>query len=80
MLLRWISASLCGAEVNLHRDIHLDAFLRRGDNITITTDASPWCIGGVLEINGSVASFFCDRLGSSGRTLLDLGETPSSKN
>ena len=47
----------------------MDAYLRRGPNIEITTDASPWGIGGWVSIDGFVTELFSDPLGD-----LDVAE------
>ena len=50
--LTWIRAFLKGSEGVTERIFTLDAHLRRGQRLQITTDASPWGLGGVLEADG----------------------------
>ena len=76
--LHWLIAFLSGVSGNLERKYTVDSYLRKGDSIVITTDASPYGIGGVLEVNGKIISFFADRITSLDRSVLDLGEQPSS--
>ena len=76
--LNWILAFLRGSPGDVERVYTLEAYLRRGDRIVITTDASPYGIGGVLEIESQVVSFFGDRIRADDRRILSLGETPSS--
>ena len=33
-----------------------------GSQVTITTDASPWGMGGILEVNGKIQEFFAEDL------------------
>ena len=45
---------------------------------TITTDASPYGLGGVLEQDDTVVSFFASPITDLDRSVLSLGATPSS--
>ena len=76
--LMWIRAFLQGTSGNLVRTFTLEAYLRLGDSIVITTDASPYGIGGVLEINSQIVSYFGDRVHPNDRKVLMLRDTPSS--
>ena len=51
----------------------VDAFLRRGPRIQITSDASPWGLGAVLTINEEIVSFLSSPITSTDRTVLALG-------
>ena len=53
----------------LERHFSLQTHLRQGDRIVITTDASPYGIGG---------SYFSDRIGPTDREVLSLEGEPSS--
>ena len=76
--LGWIIAFLDGVDGELERRFTLDAYLRRGSRITITTDASPYGLGAVLEENGNIISFFSSQITDTDRQVLSLGATPSS--
>ena len=77
--LLWIQAFLSEQVGDLVRHFSVDSFLRRGQRITITTDASPYGIGGVLELDGVISSFFGDRVTVLDRDVLGLGAEPSSR-
>ena len=76
--LLWIQAFLAEQIGDLVRHYSVDSFLRRGQRITITTDASPYGIGAVLELDGVISSFFADRITPLDRDILGLGAEPSS--
>ena len=50
----------------------LGAYLRRGDELIITTDASPWAIGGFLIINGIIAEYFHQAISSFDAERMNL--------
>ena len=77
--LRWIRAFLDRNSGNLHRDFSLDTHLRRGKRIRITTDACPYGLGGVLEVDDIIVSFFSSPLSSTDREVLSLPSEPSSR-
>ena len=56
--LDWLIAFFRGSPGTLERHFALDAYLRLGDQIRITTDACPHGLGAVLECNHQVVSFF----------------------
>ena len=76
--LDWVRAFLAEQHGDLCRVFNLDAHLRRGEPITITTDASPYGIGAVLEVGGVITSFFSDGLSALDRALLSIEPSPSS--
>ena len=76
--LTWVIAFMNGIDGELERRFTLDAYLRRGNRITITTDASPYGLGAVLEENGKIISFFSSQITDTDRQVLSLGATPSS--
>ena len=78
--LKWIAAFLHGKAGTLVRVFTLEDYMRAGDDVEITLDASPWGLGGALMINGIVIEFFsscltdldeeitgCSRGGSEGQ-------------
>ena len=56
--LDWIIAFLRGNPGSLERHYSLEAYLRRGDKLVLTTDACPHGIGAVLELNYVIVSYF----------------------
>ena len=76
--LHWLIAFLTGISGNLERKFTVDAYLRKGDSIVVTTDASPYGIGGVLEVNGKIVSYFADSITQLDRSILGLSSQPSS--
>ena len=46
----------------IERHYSLQSYLRLGDNIAITTDASPFGVGGVLEVDSHIVAFFSDQV------------------
>ena len=77
--LRWIGAFLRATSGKLERIFDLDAYLRRGPRIEITTDASPYGLGAVLCIDGTIASYLSTPLTQLDREVLGLGRTASSR-
>ena len=76
--LAWITAFLSKHSGNLERRFLLDAYLRRGAKLQITTDASPWGLGAVLTVNEEIVSFFASPITSTDREILSLGTQASS--
>ena len=76
--LNWIRAFLRGTPGRLERIFDLDAYMRRGPRIQITTDASPHGLGAVLVVDDSICSFFSSQLTQQDREILGLGATPTS--
>ena len=56
--LTWILAFLTQQAGALRRVYTLDAYLGRGDRISVKLDASPWGLGGILLINGLATAWF----------------------
>jgi len=54
----WMLSFLEGREGSLIRTYSLPTYMGLGNVVTITTDASPWGLGGILCINGQVAACF----------------------
>ena len=73
MPLAWITAFLSVHSGNLERRFLLDAYLRRGPKLQITTDASPWGLRAVLTVNDEIVSFFASPITSIDREVLSLG-------
>ena len=70
---KWIRAFLDGVAGEVERRFLLDAYLRRGERIRITADASPWGLGAVLEVGGKITSFFADEISDADRSIFVVG-------
>ena len=70
--LLWIEAFLDGKRGCSSRLFTLDGFLGRGDDVQMTFDASPWGLGGVLEVDGTIVSFFGDEFTAAEADLLKI--------
>ena len=57
----------------------VDAFLRQGPRVTVTTDASPYGLGAVLDVDGVISSYFSSQITDMDRQILSLHENPSSR-
>ena len=77
--LTWVKAFLDQQTGNLERKFSLESHLRRGRQIRITTDTSPWGLGAVLEFEGEIKAWLADSITSDDRRVLSLGPEPSSK-
>ena len=76
---RWIVAFLKGRTGNLERTLSVDTYFRRGASVVITTDASPYGLGGILEENGHITSFFSAAITDYDRQALALQSTPDCR-
>ena len=68
--LTWMRAFLVRQAGTICRKFMCDAYMRRGDRIEITTDASPYGIGGTLEVNGVLVEYFHDDISEHDRRVL----------
>ena len=59
---RWITAFLDQQTGTLERVLLVDAFRDSDSKVRITTDASPWGLGGFIEVQGKIVSFFADAI------------------
>ena len=73
-----IKAFLAENVGSLQRHFSLQTHLRKGDLLTITTDASPHGIGGILQSNGAIVSYFADKICDTDRHVLGLDVSPSA--
>ena len=62
--LRWIKAFMDGNINTLTRVFTLGEYLDEGVKVKVTTDASPWGIGGFISFDGRVVAYFHDALSS----------------
>ena len=76
--LAWIQAFLAGSSGTIERFFTLDAYLRTGYSVVVTTDASPWGLGAVLEFDGKIVAFFSSPINEVDRCILSLDTVPSS--
>ena len=74
---QWIIAFLSKTEGSLHREFTLASYLRLGDKVFITTDASPYGIGAVLQVNNVIVSYIADDITADDRRILQLQDDPS---
>ena len=77
--IREVKAFLDQQAGNLDRKFTLDSHLRRGLSIRITTDASPYGLGAVLEFDGVITAWLADPVTAEDRRILSLGLKPSCK-
>ena len=56
--LRWVSTFLQGPQDKLSRTWSFEEFESIKRVVTITLDASPWGLGGVLQIDGVIVAYF----------------------
>lgn len=75
----WIRALLGRSQgVPLSREYRLMQYYGGGLDIRITTDASPWGIGGILTVQGQAIAYYHDQLTSQDVNILQI-EVGSSK-
>eukprot|EP00435_Cladocopium_sp_Y103_P055167 s446_g18.t1 len=55
---QWLRTFLAGEQAGIIRTYSLDAFNSRGPEIVITWDASPYGMGGTLQVQGTYVEFF----------------------
>ena len=70
--LLWIIEFLTNSQSMLVRRFDLDSYLQIGPRILMTLDASPWGIGGILEIDGVIKSYFAEGIPEEVAQYLDV--------
>ena len=60
--LYWLRAFLRAEKGHIERVFTIDAFFNRVVSLEVTTDASPWGIGGWVSLDGKPISWFSDRI------------------
>ena len=70
--LTWLQCFLQGRSGTLERSWMSDYFVRAGEDITFTVDASPYGIGGVLYIGVVPVAFFYDQLHEEDEVILNI--------
>ena len=60
------------------RRLAVDQYARKGDQVRITTDASPYGMGGVIEVNGSIIARFAEPITEDDIRFNDLSRPPTS--
>ena len=77
--LAWLDLFLSGARGILVRTFSLDTWSNVAKPILITLDASPWGLGGIIEVQGNIVSFFSSPLSNLDSQILDRrGVWPAS--
>ena len=71
--LAWITAFLHGKKSDLVRVMDVDVHFRRGTNVEIICDASPWGMGAILTIDGRPTEYFAVQ--TTAQDALQLGLT-----
>ena len=73
--LYWLRAFLRAEKGHIERVFTIDAFFNRVVSLEVTTDASPWGIGGWVSLDGKPISWFSDRVSETDASLLqrDIG-------
>ena len=61
-ILAWLDLFLSGVRGTLVRTFSLDTWSNVTQPILITLDASPWGLGGIMEVQGNIVSFFSSPL------------------
>ena len=61
-VLAWLDLFLRGVRGTLVRTFSLDTWSNVAQPILITLDASPWGLGGIIEVQGNIVSFFSSPL------------------
>ena len=79
--LKWFDAFFSGSAGSTSRDYPLYVHLGQGDHIEINLDASPWGLGGYLEINGRILHYFISKVTVEEALLLGqvIGEASSQQ-
>ena len=70
--LLWLLAFLKGEHLRIERVFTLSDYLRLGRPVAITTDASPWGLGGVLTISNMPVAYFSSPISSHDETIHQL--------
>ncbi|CAK0822776.1 unnamed protein product, partial [Prorocentrum cordatum] len=70
-VLEWLSAFYAGSAGALCRVHRVDAYFGRGCQVVITTDASPWGLGGYLKIGNAILEYFSSPLTEEDEKQLD---------
>ena len=72
----WLRAFLDEVSGNLVRKFPLRSHLRRVRSVVLTTDASIYGVGAVLEVDGAVIEYFHDSPSEGDRALLHFADRP----
>ena len=76
--LHWLRAFLRREWGVVERHFTLDAFYNRHLALEVTTDASPWGIGGWVSLNGQCLAWFADRVTATDADVLQRDFRPAS--
>ena len=75
----WLSVFLSEVTGNIVRDFHVDAYANNGLKVIIYVDASPYGLGGFLEIDGIPKSYFWDAISDLDCEFLEIEHNVGSK-
>ena len=59
---RWLTAFMRGKRGTIQRSFGLEAYRNRGERLYIVVDASPWGLGGVLQVEANLVEYFASPL------------------
>ena len=76
--LRWVSAFLDGQLGPLQRCFALEAYLGRGQQVSLALDASPWGLGAILFEGGHPVQWFASEISAEDVQILDIEKGSSS--
>jgi hypothetical protein len=76
-----MKAFLAGTPGKLSRTYYLSSYMRKGPQITLELDASPWGLGAVLVVDGYPEAWFASALATEELLLLglELGESSAQQ-
>ena len=67
---RWLRTFLAGEQAGITRQYSLDVFCSKGPQVVITWDASPFGMGGTLQIQGRFVEFFAIGISKDDQQIL----------
>ena len=76
--IHWIIAFLQGLDGHLERFFSLDLYCGRGDEVSITTDASIHGFGATLEVNNAIVSYMHGAYCPTDKLMMQLSDPPTS--
>ena len=59
---KWLCAFMSGKRGIIERSFDLTAYRNRGERLYIIVDASPWGLGGVLQVDDNIQEYFSSPL------------------
>ena len=77
--LSWLLAFLEKSCGTVQRIFYANAFFNKGTPVIIYVDACPTGIGGWLELAGQATDYFCDKVQTSDKIVLNIDDSEDSK-